>query len=138
MPGICSRMATISPKMAGIKNGGYMSLIHPFTVLPRRIATKGDVVTLYPVFTVLYDLIYDSVAKDIAPTSFHFSKEEILPYYSGWVLHKRSRWEDLINEHVLRLQEASEVTRNQARASRDTGRKAQTCCCERFISAAQS
>ncbi|XP_023322371.1 glutamate receptor 3 [Eurytemora carolleeae] len=32
---------------------------------------------------------------------FYFSKEEVRPYYTGWVLQKGSKWEEELNQHIL-------------------------------------
>ena len=40
---------------------------------------------------------------------FHFSKEIIRPYYTGWVVQKISNLLDPINMHILRMHQVSQI-----------------------------
>ena len=36
---------------------------------------------------------------------YHISKEVIRPYYLGWIIKKKTLWRNIINDHILRIQE---------------------------------
>ena len=39
------------------------------------------------------------------PPIFHISKEIIRPYYTGWIINKKSKWRNNVNAHILRFQQ---------------------------------
>ena len=43
--------------------------------------------------------------RDKLPPVFHISKEVMRPYYLGWVIKKKSPWREVINRHILRIQQ---------------------------------
>ena len=38
---------------------------------------------------------------------YHISEEVIRPYYLGWIIKKKTLWRNILNDHILRIQEVS-------------------------------
>ena len=49
----------------------------------------------------------DSFYDDKPTPILHFSKEVIRPYYVGWIIKKKSIWNNPINAHILKFQQVT-------------------------------
>ena len=47
----------------------------------------------------------DDWFQDKPAPVFHFSKEVMRSFYLGWVVNKKSSWRNIINSHILKIQE---------------------------------
>ena len=49
---------------------------------------------------------------------FHVSKQKLRPYYHGWIFNKVSIWREVINNHILLLDQVLSMFKVYIRGSR--------------------
>ena len=74
-------------------------------VLKKEVYTDGSSAVQMMAMQVGQVLKEDQWFRDKPAPVFHFSKEVMRSFYLGWVVNKQSSWRNVINNHILRIQE---------------------------------